>query len=74
MEGHAMPVLRVGKNAPAARLSAQINLNAAAIASTTTAKLTQGPQSIAPTITAIVRRGKKDLPITTLVFERNPAV
>jgi len=68
-----VPVLRVGENAPRARLSAQINLNAATTARTTTAKLTQGPQSIAPAMTVIARRGKNDLPIAAVVFEKNPA-
>jgi len=79
MESHAVPVLRMGENAPTARrrctagLSAQINLNAAVTASTATAKLTQGPQSIVPAMTAIAKRGKNDLPSTTLIFERNPS-
>jgi len=67
-----MPVLRVRENAPTARLSAQINLNAAATATTVTPKLIQGPHSIAPAITATARRGKNNLPTTTLVFESNP--
>jgi hypothetical protein len=79
MEGHAVPVLRMGENAPTAhrrrcitRLFAQINLNAAATARTVTAKLTHGPQSVVPPMTTIAKNGKNDLPSTSLIFERNP--
>jgi hypothetical protein len=79
MESHAVPVLRMGENAPPAhrrrrmtRLFAQINLNAAATARTVATKLTHGPQSIVPAMTTIAKRGKNDLPSTSLVFERSP--
>jgi len=78
MENYAVPVLRMGQNTPPtcrpcmSRLSAQISLNAAATATTVTARLTQGPQSIAPAITVIAKSGKKDFPSTCPVLEKKP--
>jgi len=77
MESDAVPVLRMGENAPPTRrpcrlhLSAQISLNATATAMTVTARLTHGPQSVAPAMTVIAKSGKNDLPRTCLVFEKN---
>jgi hypothetical protein len=78
MEGYAMPVLRMSKNAPTAhrsrhmtRCSVQMDLKAVPTARTVSAKLAHGPQSIAPAMTAIARSGKNDLPATSLVLERN---
>ena len=76
MENDAVPVLRMGENPPPTRhlcmsgLSAQISLSAAATAITVTARLTQGPQSIAPAMTVIAKSGKNDLPSTCLAFEK----
>ncbi len=78
MEKDAVPVLRMGENAPPtpglgrSRLCAQISLNAAATAMTVTARLTHGPQSIAPAITVIAKSGKNDLPSTCLHSEKKP--
>jgi hypothetical protein len=78
MEGNAVPVLGMGEDMPATRLlcvprlSAQISLNAAVIATAVIAKLTQGPQSIAPAMIVNAKRGKNDLPSTCLVFEEKP--
>jgi hypothetical protein len=78
MEEYAVQVLRMGEDAPIAQcglagasISTHKNLNAALSARTVIAKLTQGPQSIAPTMIVIARRGKKDLPITSPVCNRN---
>jgi len=76
MENDAMPVLRMSEKAPPTcrpwilRPCAQISLSATETATTTTARLTHGPQSIAPAMTAMAKSGKKDLPSARLVFEK----
>jgi len=76
MKSDAVPVLRMGENTPltrrpcSPRISAQINLNAAATAMTVTARLTHGPQTIAPAMTVIAKSGKNNLPSTCLAFEK----
>ncbi len=78
MENDAVPVLRMSEKAPPTcrpwldGLRVQISLNAAVTATTTTARLTHGPQSIAPAMTAMAKSGKKDLPSTWLVVEKKP--
>jgi hypothetical protein len=78
MEEHAVPVLCMGEQAPAARKREgiacarnQISLSAAAIAMTVTPKLTQGPQSAVPAITTSAKSGKKDRPNAKPVCETN---
>lgn len=78
MEGHTVPVLGMGENAPTVhrrkgigRISTHKNLNAADIARTVTAKLTQGPQSIVPAMITIAKSGKNDLPKTSRVCDKN---
>jgi hypothetical protein len=77
MEDQAVPVLRIGENAPAANrgqgislISAQSNLKAAVTVRTVIARLTQGPQSIAPAMTAIANRGQNDLANISAVCDR----
>ncbi len=76
-----MNVLRMGENPTVARLQllrplesscdcAHANLNAVSSATTTIPRLTHGPQSIAPKIITIAKRGPKDLPITSPIFEK----
>src|ERR1700722_2779241 len=81
MEDHTMEILRMRENPPAVRSRrfrsfeathrrTHTTLNAVSSATSTIARLTHGPQSIAPKIITIAKRGPKDLPITSPVFER----
>ncbi len=78
MEYDAMPVLRICQDAPRihrryiARRCPQINLSAAATATTVTPRLTHGPHNNVPAITAIAINGKNDLPIPALIPEKIP--
>src|SRR5258708_19948129 len=76
MKEYAVPVLRVGENAPGpqhcwgrsgAGLWDHSNLKAAAIAMTVTPRLTQGPHSAPPRMIAIANSGKNDLPRTNVI-------
>src|SRR5450432_161505 len=78
MKRHAMPVLRIGQDAPAAQhhwgdegLRIQISLNATAMAKAVIPRLTHGPQSMAPAMIVIAKSGKNDLPRTSLALDRN---
>lgn len=64
MKDHAVLVLGMGENAPTAQrrraiafISTHKNLNAALIARTVIARLTQGPQRVVPTMMASARKG-----------------
>ena len=78
MEKHTVPVLRMREKPPGLRRCAggekayrwdHINLRAAAIATTVTPRLTQGPQSAAPRMITIANSGKKDRPKISAVCE-----
>ncbi len=80
MKEYAVPVLRVGENAPGpqhcrgrsgAGLWDHSNLKAAAIAMTVTPRLTQGPHSAAPRMIAIANSGKNDLARTNVIRDTN---
>ena len=78
MKDNAVPVLRMGEKAPAPQLrrcsgqSGNHNcLRTAAIATTVTPRLTQGPQTAAPAIMAIAKSGKNDLPKTRPVGDKS---
>ena len=88
VKDYAVPILRIGEKAPGpqrcrgrevAGLWNHRDLKAAAIATTVTPRLTQGPQSAAPTIITIAKSGKKDRPKIspigdTYVRKRRPMV
>jgi len=78
MKEYAMPVLRVGKKTPRPQhrrgiggIGNHSDRRAAAMATIVTPRLTQGPQSAAPTMIAIAKSGKKDLPKTSAVCDKN---
>ena len=77
MKPDAMPVLDMrqypptGRDRPATVIRAHINLNAVAIATTVTPRLTHGPQIIIPAMIVMAKSGKNNLPRTILLCDRD---